>query len=217
MPDSCFPLLPGMEESNKELSDGKRNCVIDVPGEWVNVENGLGKLVADLATFKNDVSITSIPDIWAGPKAFEEQLIDGIKEQVDKWRAVLAIIGLRKVLRFNLGVKTIKIPKPNSEEYAKANSFLQVISKMPDKGFAGYDGSDAINLICYGKVPIAMVWPNSVIYPVEKPNIKIDNRFYDGTTYYDPSKKATDKDEKRADNTELSKDLRCILAVWLQN
>ena len=86
--------------------------------KWTSpTKNSLGDLVTDLSEFKQKVDVTSIPDIWAGPKAFEAQLIDDVEDQRTKWRAVLAIIGLRKVMRFNLKIKAIKVPKVGSPVY----------------------------------------------------------------------------------------------------
>lgn len=212
-------LLPVLIDEN---SKKKRLCVVDAytPAEWENKGiAGLNALVGDLDIFKNDVEITSIPDIWAGPKAFEEQLADGIDKVVIKWRAILAIIGLRKFLRFNLNIKSIKIPNAGDVPDNKVYSFLKVVSKMPDKGFSSYSGADTINLICYGRKPIAMVWPSSIIYPVSEPDVYIDSRLCDGKNYFDPSLKIVGqgvaKSEDRAENGELNIEHREILAKWL--
>lgn len=212
-------LLPVLIDEN---SNKKRQCVVDAhnPGEWVNKGiDGLNALVEDLDVFKNDVEITSIPDIWAGPKAFEEQLADGIDKIVIKWRAILAIIGLRKFLRFNLNIKSIKIPSAGDGFDNKVHPFLQVVSKMLDKGYSSYSGADTINLICYGRKPIAMVWPSSIIYPVSEPDVYIDSRLCDGKNYFDPSLKIVEQGvaraEDRAENGELNIEHREILAKWL--
>lgn len=169
---------------------------------WTAKQNSLSALVKDLSQFKDNIDVTSIPDIWAGPKAFEAQLVAGIEEQRSLWRAMLAAIGLRRVLRLSMSVKTIDIPAIGSDAYKNRHPFMQVVSRLLDKEFAACDGGDKINLICCNNKVFAMVWPNSLIYPV--PGIKLDGPWWDAenSRYQDPIAK-------------LSKEQSETLALWL--
>ena len=194
--------------------------------KWTSpTQNSLGDLVKDLSEYKQKVDVTSIPDIWAGPKAFEAQLIDDIEDPRIKWRAVLAIIGLRKVMRFNLKIKSIPIPKVGSPRYNDKNThpFLKVVSRLMDKEFTSYPGGDTINLVCSGDTTIAMVWPNSIIYPV--PGSGFNVPWWDGAKYHDPSQNKLltiqdtpengENEEAAVQSSYLSEKQRTILAKWL--
>ena len=195
--------------------------------KWTSpTKNSLGDLVTDLSEFKQKVDVTSIPDIWAGPKAFEAQLIDDVEDQRTKWRAVLAIIGLRKVMRFNLKIKAIKVPKVGSPVYNNKNThpFLKVVARLMDKEFTNYPGGDTIHLICSGSKTIAMVWPNSIIYPISGAGVNVP--WWDGVKFHDPSQnkevseqevvEAADKGEEPVVSGWLSEQQRYILAKWLK-
>ena len=68
-------------------------------GKWV-AQPSLSNLVADFDVLKKDkgFKVTSIPDIWAAPKAFTAQLIKNEKNvERGNWRAILAIIALRRI------------------------------------------------------------------------------------------------------------------------
>ncbi len=184
---------------------------------WTAKQNSLSALVKDLSQFKDNIDVTSIPDIWAGPKAFEAQLVDGIEEQRTMWRALLAAIGLRKVLRLSMSVKTISIPAVGSEAYKNRHPFMQVVSRLLDKEFADCAGGDKINLLCCNNRVFAMVWPNSLIYPVSGHNM--DLPWWDAAKdgYQDPAAKAIAA-ENAADEGSLlylSKEQSEILALWL--
>ena len=151
-------------------------------------------MVSDLSEYIKNVDITSIPDIWAAPKAFVAQLSDKVETQIDKWRAVLAVIGLRSVKKISLKVKSIAIPKPDDEDFNGKERFLKVVSRLRDKDFESYEGGNTIYLICYNNQPIAMVWPDSIIYPVlPAENSARDEIFWDGKNYYDPSGNSSDE------------------------
>lgn len=195
--------------------------------KWMSPsKNSLGELVTDLSDYKQKVDVTSIPDIWAGPKAFQAQLIDDIEVQRVAWRAVLAVIGLRKILRINLKVKTIDVPKVGDPVYNSKNThpFLKVVARLMDKEFAGYPGGDAVNLITANNKTIAMVWPNSIIYPI--PGAGVNVPWFDGQKYFDPAQSQSVSPEEAAvaeENGEtiipssfLSEAQRSILARWLK-
>lgn len=184
---------------------------------WTAKQNSLSALVKDLSQFKDNVDVTSIPDIWAGPKAFEAQLVAGIEEQRVMWRALLAAVGLRKVLRLNMSVKTISIPAVGSEAYKSRHPFLQVVSRLLDKEFAACAGGDRINLLCCNNRVFAMVWPNSIIYPVS--GLNMDLPWWDSVNgrYQDPAAKAPAADDSADAGSlrYLSKEQSEILALWL--
>lgn len=220
--------MPDMPGAISLLPIEPTNCVVNVGipvAKWMApTENSLRDLVEDLDQFKEQVDVTSIPDIWAGPKAFEAQLIEDIEEQRIKWRAVLAVIGLRKVMRFNLKVKSVKVPKVGSPEYDKAHSFLKVVSRLMDTEYADYPGGDTINLICSGNETIAMVWPNSIIYPV--PGIGANVKWWNSQErkYNDPSEIVTTLSTEDTENQGkqevqylyLNEKQRYALAKWLK-
>lgn len=222
MSDKSIILLP---------VDEAKHCVPEAGAEvakWVSPsENSLGALVEDLSEYKTKIDVTSIPDIWAGPKAFETQLLDDVEAARIRWRAVLAIIGLRKVMRFNLQVKTISIPKVGDAVYKSKNThpFLKVVARLMDKEFAANDGSGAVNIIYYDNKALAMVWPNSIIYPVPGAGNNHVN-WWDGVKYQDPSQKRVSSltaDEEVAEDSEnsitseyLSEPQRRILVKWLE-
>lgn len=195
--------------------------------KWISpTENSLKDLVEDLSEYKQQVDVTSIPDIWAGPKAFEAQLLDDIEEQCVKWRAVLAIIGLRKVLRFNLKVKSIEIPKVlDAAKNKNTHIFLKVVSRLMDSEFKNYPGGNSINLICNGNETIAMVWPNSIVYPIPGVGVSaapwwVGGRYCDPSQNAAPSGKENIEAEKEGEETVqssyLSEVQRYILAKWLK-
>lgn len=217
-------LLP-VEAKHSAFHAGKANG--SDAARWTSPsKNSLGDLVADLSEeYKQKVDVTSIPDIWAGPKAFEAQLLDDIEEQRAKWRAVLAIIGLRKVLRFNLSVKSIAVPKVGSVVYNKKTThpFLKVVSRLMDKEFASYPGGDKINLIVCNNQTIAMVWPNSIVYPMDCTLTNIP--WLEGGKYHDPAKSKVISEQERLEAEEAGEEVRPsrwlsdkqseILAKWL--
>ena len=189
-----------------------RTLTID-PGKW-DSHNTLGMLVQELEDYYSNLEreegkkleITSIPDIWAKPKLFEAQLRAGSpKNSVLEWRAILAIIGLRALKGINLEVKSIMVPKFNSAEYNNSTvRFLKVVSRLMDEELSDYAGKNVVNVIAYNNQPIALVWPNSVIYPIS--GVDIRNTWCNSGNYKDPT-----------ENGVLTEDERLVLAKWLYN
>ena len=191
------------------------NFSFNETGTWV-AQDSLSNLVADFDALKKDkgFKVTSIPDIWAAPKAFTAQLIKNDKGvERDNWRAVLAIIGLRRIVGCDLEVKKIEVPlDKNSDTFKNSSRFLQVISRLKiEKSLKLEEENNetaVINLICINNKTIALLWPDSVIYPVVP-----DDGLADDISWWNKAKNGFIDPTTTED---FSKDDRIVLALWLE-
>ena len=182
---------------------------------WQSIDNAtIGGFLSELDKYYDDPEISIknflISDLWSKPRSFEKQLFnDVISEDCEReWRAVLAIIGLHAIRRINLKAISIKVPQKVA---AYEHPFLRAISLMMDAELSEYfekeivDGIyyNVINIITCNYRPIALIWPNSIIYPV--PGIRISGPWCDDNgEYCDPTKLG-----------RLNRPLYLVLAKWL--
>lgn len=165
---STIPLLPSMKDSC-QIATGQ-------PGEWrADSQTSLGSLVESLnVTAKEESNISSIPDIWARPAAFEMILFDKDHQMhqrfLNEWRGILAILALREIRGINkLKVHSISIPYPENLK-STDSSLLKLFSRMLPETLKRYPDesvSDGVKLqvFSYNDNPLAIIWPSLLICP----------------------------------------------------
>lgn len=167
---STIPLLPSLKESQQ----------VDITsrGQWGF--SSLGRLAASLnVTAKEESNISSIPDIWALPAAFDMILLKKTNHQMhsrflEEWRGILAILALRGVLGISdLKVHSMIIPSP---ENLKKNdtALMKLFSRMLPEEFKIFKDPTVkegfrLQVISYKKNPLAIVWPTLLICPAAAP------------------------------------------------
>ena len=203
--DSVHLLLP-IEPNKTKTGTAKK---------WVPGDSLEGLVVDFEENIKKDKKqkITSIPDIWAAPKAFASQLFKNPKmdsaERIN-WRAVLAIVALRNVMGFDLEIKRVEVDL-DPKSYKTQDPFLQVVSRLIATEFKKKPDDDkaVINLVSYHDKVIALIWPNSVIYPVVP---YADRELFEDIVWWDKNR-AKFLDPSKTD--DISPEIRFVLTKWL--
>lgn len=207
---STIPLLPSMKDSC-QIATGQ-------PGEWrADSQTSLGSLVESLnVTAKEESNISSIPDIWARPAAFEMILFDKAHQMhqrfLNEWRGILAMLALREVRGINkLEVHSVVIPAPETLK-PEDTALLQLFSRMLPDEYKTYKDPSVnegvkLQVISYNDSPLAIIWPSLMICPAVEPrfpsNASISWWTFDGIT--DPLLQ-----------NNLNNDEKIILHQWLE-
>lgn len=207
---STIPLLPSMKDSC-QIATGQ-------PGEWrADSQTSLGSLVESLnVTAKEESNISSIPDIWARPAAFEMILFDKAHQMhqrfLNEWRGILAMLALREVRGINkLEVHSVVIPAPETLK-PEDTALLQLFSRMLPDEYKTYKDTSVnegvkLQVISYNDSPLAIIWPSLMVCPAVEPrfpsNASISWWTFDGIT--DPLLQ-----------NNLNNDEKIILHQWLE-
>lgn len=163
-----IPLLPRLNE-DKKVTITKR-------GEWISdMQNTLTNLVSDLKVTANaDSDITSIPDLWARPDMYKMVLFNAKhhlhKKYLAQWRGILAMLAFREMRGFK-SLKKEEIIIPDESKIANNElSFLKVVASLLPDEYKKYkdetvDTGYKLQLLTYGDVPLAIIWPTILVCP----------------------------------------------------
>ena len=191
------PILPKLKPTHNVKN-------FNEAGKWdVRNQDSLQKLSSGLKVDKVETEISSIPDMWARPMLFEMALLNPehvlYPRIVGEWRGLLAMLGLKEVLRLNgLTASQIAVPvnayRQNGDDedagQIEQRDFLITLAKLlPDASLAGDTNWTLLYVFLYNGRPFGMTSPTTLVSTAADYLNRIssqDVRWFDGAYLTDP-------------------------------